>query len=468
MPKLMRCLYCGLLQDEPKGVKECPRCGGELAAESVQSLQKGASYLSVQMELDQVNAPAGQTVDRHLLITLRTPDKVPDEYAVKSEAGRPPISFHAVVDVSGSMGGEKIQQTQQALRIAARTLREGDQVSMTLFSSQPQVVMKPTKVGLKSRQVFESVIDEIQVGGMTALYGGLELGIQQAAHAKGENNLVLLLSDGQANVGETDLEKVGFLATEAAKSNIIVSTMGVGADYNEALMTEIATQGRGRFYHVQSADQIVAYLTGELGEAADLAARDVRIQVKLPKGSALIPLSAAYKSSLSEGMAVVSIGDIPADLEVEIPLRLTLFSGIEGARLGIEGSVAYQAPAGDQLETTLNQVTVRFVKQTAFKPDMGVVKPVAERVAHQMRAAQVLQYSRAFTRGDPDEQKRVEQERLRLRDYLNLLDDDIAQKMAGEMDAEVHAIRSASPLSKKIASDAYRAQRFMRDINHKK
>jgi predicted DNA-binding protein (UPF0251 family) len=85
-----------------------------------------------------------------------------------------------------------------------------------------------------------------------------------------------------------------------------------------------------------------------------------------------------------------------------------------------------------------------------------------------MRAAQVMQYSRAFNRGDPDEQKRVEQERLRLRDYMNLLDDDIAQKMTLELDADVHAIRSASPLSKKIASDAYRAQRFMRDINHKK
>jgi Ca-activated chloride channel homolog len=468
MPKLMRCLYCGLLQDEPKGVKECQRCGGELAAESVQLVQKGGSYLMAQMELDQVNAPAGQTVDRHLLITLRTPEKVPDEHAVKTDAGRPPISFHAVVDVSGSMSGEKIQQTKQALRIAARTLREGDQVSMTLFSNQPQVVMKPTKVGPKTRQVIESVIDEIQVGGMTALYGGLELGIQQATHAKGENMLVLLLSDGQANVGETDLEKVGFLAAEATKSKIVVSTLGVGEDYNEALMTEIATQGRGRFYHVQTADQIVAYLTGELGEAADLAARDVKIQVELPQGSALIPLSAAYKSTLSDGVAVVSIGDIPADLEVEIPLRLTLFSGKEGARLGIEGSVAYQTPAGGQLETTLNQVTVRFVKQAAFKPEMGVIKPVAERVAHQMRAAQVMQYSRAFNRGDPDEQKRVEQERLRLRDYMNLLDDDIAQKMTLELDADVHAIRSASPLSKKIASDAYRAQRFMRDINHKK
>lgn len=468
MPKLMRCLYCGLLQDEPAGVKECQRCGGELAADQFRPMQKGATYLSAQMELDQVNAPAGQTVDRHLLITMRTPEKVPEEHAVKSEVGRPPISFHAVVDVSGSMSGEKIQQTQQALRIAARTLREGDKVSVTLFSNQPQVVMKPTKVSPKTRQVFESVIDEIQVGGMTALYGGLELGILQAAHAKGDNILVLLLSDGQANVGETDLEKVGFLATEATKSNIVVSTLGVGEDYNEALMTEIATQGRGRFYHVQTADQIVAYLTGELGEAADLAARDVKIQVNLPKGSALIPLSAAYKSTLSDGVAVVSIGDIPAGLEVEIPLRLTLFSGKEGSRLGIEGSVGYQSPAGKQLESALNRVTVRFVTQKAFKPDLGVIKPVAERVAHQMRAAQVLQYSRAFNRSDPDEQNRVEAERLKLRDYLKLLDTDIAQQMTVELDADVNAIRSASPLSKKISSDAFRAQRFMRDLNNKK
>lgn len=66
MSGLMRCQYCGLLQDEPSGVKECQRCGGELAYENLQPVLPGGSYIQAQMELDQVNGPAGRMFDRYL------------------------------------------------------------------------------------------------------------------------------------------------------------------------------------------------------------------------------------------------------------------------------------------------------------------------------------------------------------------------------------------------------------------
>ena len=81
MSALMRCQFCGLLQDEPTGIKECQRCGGELVFESPIKETQSGFYLEAQMELDQINAPAGQTVDRHLLISLRTPEKVPPEFS---------------------------------------------------------------------------------------------------------------------------------------------------------------------------------------------------------------------------------------------------------------------------------------------------------------------------------------------------------------------------------------------------
>ncbi len=112
MKSLMRCLFCGLLQDEPKGVKVCQRCGGELAFGEPSSQYKEGSYLSAQMELDQVNAPCGQTVDRHLLVSIRTPEKVPKEYLAKTDSGRPPLSFNVILDVSGSMHGDKIENTK--------------------------------------------------------------------------------------------------------------------------------------------------------------------------------------------------------------------------------------------------------------------------------------------------------------------------------------------------------------------
>ncbi|MFN2302234.1 MAG: vWA domain-containing protein, partial [Anaerolineales bacterium] len=273
MTRLMRCLFCGLLQDEPKGVKTCQRCGGELVFEELSQQYAQGSYLDLQMELDQVNAPAGQTVDRYLLVTIKTPTKVPDEHIAPTASGRPPLSFNVVLDVSGSMHGEKIEHTKQALQLAARTLHEGDHLAMTVFSDEARLILEPKRFDQSLKKTFESLIEEIRPGGSTALYAGMSLGLQQAQKMHSDNNLSLLLSDGQANVGETDLEIIGRLAKDAAKTGLIVSTLGVGMDYNEALMTEIATQGKGRFYHVQSPNEIITIMTSELGEAADMAVR---------------------------------------------------------------------------------------------------------------------------------------------------------------------------------------------------
>jgi Ca-activated chloride channel homolog len=462
MANLMRCLFCGLLQDEPGGAKTCLRCGGELAFETLEKRYQQGSYLDVQMEVDQINAPSDQTVDRHLLITLRTPAEVPQEHKAPSTSGRPPLSFTAVVDVSGSMHGMKIVNTKQALKMAAQMLREGDQMAMVVFSSEAKLVMKPVQVTRENLSNWGSLVEELQPGGMTALHEGLELGITQARKMRSENNLTLLLSDGEANVGETNLEVIGQTAKTAADQGSIISTLGVGMDYNEALMTEIANQGRGRFYHVQEPGQIISSLTGELGEAANVAARDVKIHLHLPKGAALIPLSSFYTCEIKQNLATVSVGDIPIDLEMEIPLRLTLYAGKADTRLSIAGEVTYRSPGNADLQTHLNQVAVRFVKKQDFAFTSGVVKPVASRIAEQMQAAQVLHYSRAAQIGDPVELKTVENEQAKLRQYAQLLEHDEKHKLLSQLDANVDILRSASPDAKKVMNQAFMTSRSMR------
>jgi len=358
MPRLMRCLYCGLLQDEPVGVKDCVRCGGELVFEAGPPPDKRGSYVEAQMELDQVKAPAGRNVDRHLLVTVRTPAQVPPGEAVSTETGRSPLGFTAVLDVSGSMRGQKLAQAKEAVRQALSRLHDGDVFSLVTFATKVECAFEPTELDDQTRRAVRSALQEIEASGRTALCGGLELGIEKAAALMQETELVLLLSDGQANVGETDVEVVGHRACEARQRGMTVSTLGVGGDYNEALMAEIATEGGGRFYHVMSADQIGAYMTGELGEMAALAARDAKVNLTLPTGATLVPLSAAYPSQQDGARAIVSIGDIPSDTELEIPLRLTVLAQQAGARLSVEGSLTYRSPAGNHLETALNRVTV--------------------------------------------------------------------------------------------------------------
>jgi len=464
MPKLMRCQYCGVLQDEPQGAKVCVRCGGELAFEGEPSRDERGSYVLAQMELDQVAAPARRNVERHLLITLRTPQEIPEAERAPTQAGRPPLGFAAVLDVSGSMQGQKLQQAKEAVRQALARLSDGDILSLVTFSEKVSSVLEPTAVNEQARRVVESALQEITAGGRTALCGGLELGLEKALAAKQDTELVLLLSDGQANVGETDVEKVGYRALQARQKGLIVSTIGVGLDYNEALMVEIATQGGGRFYHVQDAGQIGAFLTGELGEAADLVARDAHIQLQLPAGTVVMPLSAAYPASQDGSRATLAIGDIPRGIELEIPIRVTLPAHSEGKKASFEGALTYRSPADHHLKTTLNRVTVRFVEATAFQLREGVVAPVVERVLGQWKAASVLGVSRAAAKSSAEGARQAKEGLAGLRAYASLLGEERAAEEAREVEEQFSFLQSPASFmqAKAAVSAAFIHQRSTR------
>lgn len=460
MSNVMRCPFCGLLQDEPKGVKSCSRCGGPLEFEV---RPPKATYVQVQMELDQVAAPANINVERYLLVTVRTPKEVPPEEAAPTETGRPPVNFAAVLDVSGSMQGDKIAQAKAAVQQAVQYLRAGDIFSLVTFAQEVGCPFEPARVDAKTYDAVKKALGKVSAGGMTALCGGLEAGIEKAAARRQDTNLVLLLSDGQANVGETDLEQIGYRAYQARQQGQIVSSLGIGLDYNEALMAEIATQGGGRFYHVTSARQIPAYLAGELGEVAMLAARDVKLRLHVPDGATLLPLSAAFPVQQAAGEAVVSVGDMPCDTELEIPLRLALLAQSADTKLSVEGTLTFRSPAGHEIEVAVNRVTMRFVAQGAFQMREGVVLPVAERVFAQMKPASVLGVARTLATRPQDAGRQAESILSRLRAYAELLGEGRAEKEMGEVEEQFDSLTASPAASKQTTSAAFMRIRARKD-----
>lgn len=467
MPKFMRCQYCGLLQDEPVGVKSCVRCGGELEFESKPSVVSTGSYVVAQMELDQVVAPAGQNVDRYLLVTIRTPAQVPAAQAAVTQSGHPTLSYCAILDVSGSMHGEKMQYSKDAIRHAIKCLHDDDVFSLVTFSNVVRSVFEPQSFDKNLHKSIESALMEISAGGMTALCDGMLLGIEKALKIKQSSNLALILSDGQANVGETDIERIGEHALKARQQGLVLSTLGVGMDYNEALMTEIATQGGGRFYHLQDAAQISAYMTGELGEVANLAAREAQLELILPPGSTVMPMSSAYPTQQGDGKASISLGDIPSDIELEVPIRLTLPAQAISTKLHVEGNLVYQSPAGNHLNTPLNRVTVRFVELGGFKLRDGVVTPVVERVLSQMKASDVLSVSRAFALTPEKGEQEMSLGLTQMRQYAAKLGEERAVFETKEVEEKFSTMRASPSMAKMHVAAAFVHSRSTKDFSKK-
>jgi hypothetical protein len=150
-------------------------------------------------------------------------------------------------------------------------------------------------------------------------------------------------------------------------------------------------------------------------------------------------------------------------MEMEVPLRLTLFAQPAGTKLSVEGKVAYRSPAGNELATGLNRVTVRFVEPAAFAPRVGVVEPVAERVFAQMKATYVLGVSRAMAMDPAAGLVQSEAGLASLGDYAALLGEERADQELLGLRADMATFQAAPAAAKQMVSNAFARVRGVRD-----
>jgi Mg-chelatase subunit ChlD/Arc/MetJ-type ribon-helix-helix transcriptional regulator len=174
------------------------------------------------------------------------------------EISRPPSHKVAlVVDRSGSMSGEKLEISKRACAKFLRSLDAEDQVAVITYDDNVDVVT----LLARASEDFARKVERIQSGGSTNLYGGWVLGAKMV----GQGGKVVLLSDGLANVGRYtragDLERHAGISYQ--KFGVATTTIGVGLDYDEALMAGMARAGGGGHYFAKTADKIMEAFSQE-------------------------------------------------------------------------------------------------------------------------------------------------------------------------------------------------------------
>jgi Ca-activated chloride channel homolog len=193
---------------------------------------------------------------------------------------RPDAALTFVVDVSGSMGEPgKLDLVKSALHTLVEQLRPTDSVALVAYDDNARTLREMTPV--RDRRALLEAIDGLRVGGSTNLEAGLVRGydVARAGFRSGASNRVVLLSDGLANVGDTDATPILDRVREAAAKQISLLGVGVGSDYGDALMEQLADRGDGFVVYVSDVEQARRIFVDRLPATLAVRALDAKVQV---------------------------------------------------------------------------------------------------------------------------------------------------------------------------------------------
>jgi len=334
---------------------------------------------------------------------------------------RLPANVTLVIDRSGSMQGSRIQQAKAAAGFVLDNMQDGDRFSLVTYSSDSMVDISSTVVNPTSRARIKQTIENLNVGGGTCVSCGLESGRLQAKSADFGDGVsrIILFSDGQANSGITDSDQLGTLARSIEQQGVTVTTIGVGLDYNEELMSQIAVSGNGNHYFVEDPASLSTTLASEMSTLRELVAKQVTVAFRLGDGVSFV--KGFDRDFKVEGNVVVaSLGDLPAFSQRTVLFQISTapsagetraitFISVDymdikaGAQRRLDGSlVAALTDDSTLIEKGLDSQVVARVEQAALADALTEAnKQLGEgRVeAAQKTMATQLQKSRSLNKG---------------------------------------------------------------------
>lgn len=307
--------------------------------------------------------------------------------ALTSSEKRTPANVAIVIDRSGSMGGQKIEQAKTAAIMAINRLGRDDFAAVVAYNHDVNVIVPATRVSGHAEMAGD--IRRLRAGGRTALYAGTVQGVREVRKFLSDHrvNRVILLSDGLANVGPSRPEDLAELARKVVREGISVSTIGLGLGYNEDLMAKLAYNSDGNHAFVEKADDLVKIFNQEFGDVLSVVAQDLIITIECRGG--FRPKRVLGRSADITGDRVrLHLNQIYGKQEKYFIVELEVPKGKRAGETEIaDVTVDYKSMAGGARETVASKVAGRFSaseREAKASIDKDVMTAVTTQIANEV------------------------------------------------------------------------------------
>jgi len=321
--------------------------------------------------------PAGTAQVAYLLIEAQ-----PQQASVSAGA---PVNFCMVLDRSGSMDGPNIANLKQAITEVIEMLQPQDQVAVVVFDETAEVIVPMQAVSDKT--MLNNRIEAIQVQGGTAMSSGLELGLAELRKSLSADRVshLLLLTDGQT---WGDEDRCRALAHELGQAGVSVTALGLGDEWNERLLDDLAEATHGTSDYIAQPQDIGRFFQHAAQAAHATVVRNGRLLIRLSDGVQpravyrVTPVIAnlGYKP-IGERDISVELGDIQGDTGASILAEIMISARVAGEYRVAQAELTYDVPQEQRLD---QRVRVDALLELTADPDASRVDPrvmnIVERV----------------------------------------------------------------------------------------
>ena len=288
------------------------------------------------------------------------------------EAQRLPLNLCLVLDRSTSMKGGRLQQVKEAARFIVDRMEPDDVLSLVSFSDRASIVL-PGSIGL-DKAAARKAINSIQSGGGTEILQGLQLGLERIRqwHEQGSISHLILLTDGQTYGDEDECLEA---AKKAGEDRISLTLMGVGADWNDRLLDDMAklSGAPDASIYIDSTSKIAEAFHSRIDGLGNIFARDLVMSVRL---ASQITMKEVFRVSpqinrLYSTDGQIGLGSLETERPQAVMLELVIPSLSPGTHRLLHIDVEGTVPAvGEQ------PVRIQHTMQIPFDLELGRRSPV--------------------------------------------------------------------------------------------